>query len=95
MLSEGKIIMRPLINNDQEALARLANNKKIYDNVRDYFPFPYTQADAAAFINLTKQETTPSTFAIEYEKELSGIIGLVAQSDVYRKWLLAGRTVLE
>jgi len=35
MLSEGNIILRSLINNDQEALARLANNKKIYDNVRD------------------------------------------------------------
>ncbi len=85
MLSEGNMSLRPLTGSDQEALASLANNKKIWDNVRDYFPFPYTSKDAAAFITLTKQEETPMTFAIEYNRHFCGVIGLVGQSDVYRK----------
>jgi ribosomal-protein-alanine N-acetyltransferase len=85
MFKEDNIILRSLINSDEESLATLANNKKIWDNVRDYFPFPYTNNDAKTFINLTKQEEIPMTFAIEYNGQFCGIIGLEGQSDVYKK----------
>lgn len=84
MLTEGNIILRRLANDDQSSLARLANNKKVWDNVRDYLPFPYTEHDAEAFIRLTRQEDPPLSFAIEYEGQFCGMVGLVRQSDVYK-----------
>ncbi|MEP7143382.1 MAG: GNAT family protein [Ferruginibacter sp.] len=85
MLKEGNIILRPLLDDDQKSLTILANNKKIWDNVRDFLPSPYTNKDAETFINMTKQEDIPMTFAIEFREQFCGVIGLVRQCDVYRK----------
>jgi RimJ/RimL family protein N-acetyltransferase len=85
MLEDGKIILRQLNDNDASELARLANNKKIWDNLRDLMPYPYSIDNAVFFINLTKQEAPQVTFAIEFDKQLCGVIGLVPQQDVYRK----------
>jgi len=85
MLQHEKIILRPLNNNDSTELALLANNKKIWDNLRDYIPFPYTINDAISFINMVKDQKPFMTFAIEFDGHLCGVIGLVAQKDVYRK----------
>jgi RimJ/RimL family protein N-acetyltransferase len=85
MLQHEKIILRPLNDNDSPELARLANNKKIWDNLRDFIPFPYTIEDAIFFINMVKEEKPVMTFAIEFEEQLCGVISLVGQKDVYRK----------
>jgi [ribosomal protein S5]-alanine N-acetyltransferase len=85
MLQEGNIILRPLYGSDANILAQLANNKKIWDNTRDYLPFPYGIDDAISFIKLTQKETPQTTFAIEYDGQFCGVIGLVGQSDVYKK----------
>jgi len=82
---EEKIKIRHLKLSDKSELAKLANNKKIWDNLRDYIPFPYTESDADFFINLTKGEDPRQTFGIEYKGKLSGVIGLVMQKDVYQK----------
>ena len=82
MLEKGHILLRPLLDEDQKSLAKFANNKKIWDNVRDLLPNPYTIKDAEIFINITKQEDPPMTFAIEFHKQFCGVIGLVRQSDV-------------
>ena len=84
MLEQGHILLRPLTEEDQKSLATLANNKKIWDNVRDLLPHPYTIKDAEIFINSTRQENPPKTFSIEFYKQFCGVIGLVVQSDVYR-----------
>lgn len=85
MFTEGNVNLRRLTNDDQSSLARLVNNKKIWDNVRDFLPFPYTENDAATFIGLTMQEMLPMTFAIEYKGQICGVIGLTRQTDVYKK----------
>jgi ribosomal-protein-alanine N-acetyltransferase len=85
MLKEGNIILRPLSDSDENALAQLANNKKIWDNVRDYLPFPYGIDDAISFIKLTQKENPQTTFAIVYGGQFCGVIGLVGQSDVYKR----------
>ena len=85
MLTQDNIILRRLTDNDQQPLANLANNKKIWDNVRDYLPYPYTENDAANFINLANQEEIQMIFAIEYNGRFCGVIGLIGQSDVYKK----------
>ena len=85
MLSEGKIGLRSLKIDDKMSLASLANNKNIFDNVRDYLPFPYKESDAEEFIQLVQKENPQTTFAIEYEGQFCGMCGLMLQADVYRK----------
>ena len=36
---------------DAPALAKLINNKKVQDNLRDGLPFPYGEEDAKAFLS--------------------------------------------
>lgn len=82
---EEKIKIRHLKLSDKAELAKLANNKKIWDNLRDHIPFPYKESDAEFFIDLTNKEDPKQTFGIEYKGKLSGVIGLVIQKDVYKK----------
>ena len=40
MLAEGQIVLRSPVEKDILFIAKLANNKKVWDNLRDYFPHP-------------------------------------------------------
>jgi len=82
---EGNVRLRPLRYADREILGGLANNIKIWNNLRDMFPHPYTLDDAEKFIDMVKQQDPQLTFAIEFEHKLVGVIGMVLQPDVYRK----------
>jgi len=79
------ITLRKLKPSDKNQLAILFNNKKIWDNLRDYIPHPYDEKDAEWFINFTLNEKNHYNFAIEYKNEFCGIVGLILQTDVYRK----------
>ena len=79
------IKLRRLESTDASRIASLANNKNVWDNLRDYIPYPYEEKDAEYFIGLTKQEDLAQTFGIiNSESELCGVIGLVLQKDVYK-----------
>jgi RimJ/RimL family protein N-acetyltransferase len=78
------IQLRRFSNMDQVRLAELCNNIKIWNNVRDFLPNPYTLQNAIEFIYFCEAEQQPITFAIDYKGELAGCIGLVLQTDVYR-----------
>ena len=84
MLQADKIILRKLKEEDLPVLAQLANNKKIWINVRDVLPQPYTLDDAIFFFNLIKDEQPQVSFAIEYDGTFCGMIGLMPQTDVFR-----------
>lgn len=84
-LSEGDITLRRLRENDAARMARLANNEKISRNLRDGFPHPYTLDDAITFINNCRDQDPVTTFAIEYQGEYVGNIGILPGQDVYRK----------
>jgi len=84
-IAEENILLRPLRYSDREKLAELANNKKIWNNLRDMFPHPYTYADADKFIDMVKQQDPLRTFAIEFESSFVGVIGIVLLQDVYCK----------
>lgn len=79
-----KTLLRNLNLSDVPAIAAFANNIKIWNNVRDSFPYPYTENDAKMFIESVQNESPQTTFAIEYEREIAGVTGLIIQSDVYR-----------
>lgn len=80
-----KIEIRPLELRDVSALTLLANDRKVWENVRDYFPFPYTQKDAEWFVNFSLEMAVNENFAITFEDEFCGVISANVQTDVYRK----------
>ncbi len=80
-----RVELRKLRTSDANALAILMNNKKIWDNLRDYVPFPYALKDAQDFIKRDAEDTKNAVFAIDFNKEFCGIIGLFKGADVYRK----------
>ena len=79
-----KVGLRELKPDDTNRLSELANNKNIWNNLRDFFPFPYTKENARDFIDRCIKEDPKVTFAIEYKEELVGVAGLVLQSDINR-----------
>ena len=80
------LILRPWKQRDAEALALMANNKNIADNLRDGFPFPYSFEDALNWLRLILPENFPPRFfSITVDKVLTGSIGLVSKADIYRK----------
>jgi len=82
-LVEGLVRLRPLRYADKKILASLANNKNIWNNLRDMFPSPYAVSDAEKFIDIAKTHDPTLNFAIEYEHEFAGVIGIIPQQDVY------------
>lgn len=82
---KNSVQLRRLQPEDAPQLAMLANNKKIWDHLRDLLPHPYLETDAVEFINLTLREDPPQNFAITYQGELCGVIGIILQADVYKK----------
>lgn len=80
-----KVILREWKKSDAGPLAKIANNKKIWDNVRDRLPFPYTKKDAKEWLSLVKKQETVTTFCLEADGQLAGSIGFTLKEDVYRK----------
>lgn len=78
-MNHQEVSLRKLFPSDRLPLAELANNKKIWDNLRDYFPHPYTIKDADAFIAMTQKEHPQTTFAINHKNGFVGVIGLIVR----------------
>lgn len=77
------VTIRKLRESDAENLAKYGNNKKIWDNMRDYFPNPYSLEDGKNFVNLISSKEPITTFALAYDDQLVGIIGYNLQTDIY------------
>jgi len=69
---------------DAEPLARHADNRKIWLNLRDAFPHPYTGHDAREFIRSVRNRVPETTFAIAVNEEPVGSVGFVLRPDVER-----------
>jgi RimJ/RimL family protein N-acetyltransferase len=79
------IKLRPFRLEDAPRLTELANNIKIAENLRDGFPHPYTLTDAENFLKMCMDQNPTQAFAIEYNGEYVGNIGVHPEKDVYRK----------
>jgi ribosomal-protein-alanine N-acetyltransferase len=75
---------------DVKELARIANNKKIWDNVRDRLPYPYTESNAKEWLEFVRKQDLVTTFCVEVDGHVAGSIGLVLKDDVYRKTVEIG-----
>ncbi len=91
----SKIQIRPWKKEDAQQLASIANNKKIWQNVRDHFPHPYTNKNALDWIAHTQQQKPILNMAITVDGEIAGSIGILLKEDVYRKSLEIGYFVGE
>ncbi|MHB1051265.1 MAG: GNAT family N-acetyltransferase [Bacteroidota bacterium] len=83
-------LLRPWRHGDEPSLVLHANNRKIWENVRDHFPFPYTMPDADRWIFHASTALYNTVFAIVVNGKAAGSIGLVQKDDVYKKSMELG-----
>jgi len=65
-------------------LARYANNRRVWANLRDRFPSPYTDEDAELWVRHATRAVPATDFAIQVGDEAGGGIGIVLKDDVDR-----------
>ena len=69
---------------DAAGLAEGANNRNVWLCVSDRMPWPYTLADAEAYLQKTFTCPDEQSFCIEVNGAVGGGIGIRPGSDVYR-----------
>jgi ribosomal-protein-alanine N-acetyltransferase len=87
LIAEGGVVLRRLRERDLPAMAALANNRKVWNNLLDAFPHPYAMMDAQAFHDrLAARLGPPSTFAVTLAQDdtFVGVVGADALPDVHR-----------
>lgn len=89
------LILRPWQKQDAQALAAIANNRNIWNNMRDFFPSPYTVSDALQWITKTAADNPVQHFAILWQQKIVGGCGCILKEDVYRKNIEVGYYVGE
>ena len=85
MIVNGDLILRQFRRDDREALAKLADNVNVSKYLTDRFPSPYTLADSDCWIAKVGSEDVPHNFAIEWQDQFVGSIGLAPLGDVYHR----------
>jgi [ribosomal protein S5]-alanine N-acetyltransferase len=83
-LALSSCIVRSWETDDVQSVARHANNRRIWLNLRDRFPHPYTEHDAISFIRRVRSNRPETTFAIEVDGEAAGGIGFMLLQDIER-----------
>lgn len=59
-----RCLLREWRRGDEPSLVRHANNRNVWINLRDVFPYPYTQADARNWIRLASTNGLNLVFAL-------------------------------
>lgn len=78
-------VVRTWQDDDRASLVRHANNRRVWRNLKDRFPHPYTDEDAAAWLALARSDSDKTGFAIEIDGACAGGIGLVPLADVHAR----------
>lgn len=68
---------------DAQSIARYANNRSIWRNMRDRLPHPYSVDDAVQFLEGFALKHPDTCFAISVEGEAVGSIGLELNGDIF------------
>lgn len=80
----GEYTIRDWKMEDAPTIAKHADNRKIWQNLRDGFPHPYRIQDAKMFIERVNEAHPRTVFAVATESEAIGSIGLMLGADVHR-----------
>jgi len=91
----NNIILRPWQKQDAQELAAVANNRNIWNNVRDALPSPYTVMDALQWIAHVNKHNPVMNFAIVCDGVVVGSIGCHPKEDISRKNIEIGYFVGE
>jgi len=75
-------ILRYWQSGDELTLVKHANNRRIADNLRNIFPFPYTQNDAQWWINHNISSPKRQNLAIVINNEACGSMGIIPGTDI-------------
>ena len=81
----SNIVLRPWQKQDAQELASVANNRNIWNNVRDALPSPYTVMDAMQWISHVNSQSPVINFAIVCDGSVVGSIGCQPKEDISRK----------
>jgi RimJ/RimL family protein N-acetyltransferase len=77
-----KCTLRPWRAADRDELVVQANNRRVWRNLRDRFPHPYTRDDAARWLELAARMSPQTNFCIAVDGKPAGGIGLELRGDV-------------
>jgi RimJ/RimL family protein N-acetyltransferase len=80
----GPCVLRSWKLGDEVSLARNANDRGIWLNLRDRFPHPYTRQDAEKWIQFALAQSPETSFAIDVQGQAVGGIGLELHKDIER-----------
>lgn len=82
---------------DAKDLALALSNRKVQDNLRDGFPYPYTEQDGKDYISdmLSANEDDTFAFAVTADNKVVGSIGVFRQGNIHRKTAELGYYVAE
>lgn len=81
----NQVLLRDWRPGDEDSLARYANNRNVWINLRDRFPHPYTLADAEGWIEGPGQTSPQTQFAIVLDGEAIGGVGFELREDIFRR----------
>src|SRR5438552_18493288 len=79
-----KSIVRSWTNDDLGSLVKHADNRRIWLNLRDRFPHPYTKRDGRDFLRSALTQRPETAFAIDVGGEAVGGIGFAMLPDIER-----------
>ncbi len=77
-------VLRSWRPSDAAAIVKHADNPRIWLNLRDRFPSPYTMRDARTFLQANATRVPETGFAIDIGGEAVGSVGVMPQIDVER-----------
>lgn len=79
------LTLRDVEKGDLEDLARLANNRDIWINLRDVFPYPYSLKDAEDWFNHVQASPHLLCLTILVDSQVVGVGSLEFKPDVYKR----------
>ena len=77
-------VVRSFRDADATELARHANNRQVWLQLRDRFPYPYAVEDAREFIAHVRSRAPSTAFAVTVGDAPVGAIGVMLRDDVER-----------
>jgi RimJ/RimL family protein N-acetyltransferase len=84
VLESDRCVVRDYRPDDAASLAEQGNNRRVWQNLRDRFPHPYTEEGARGYIEFLKTQDDPTSWAIEVDGKAVGGISLHPREDIER-----------
>ena len=83
-MTAADVRLRAWRDDDVPELVRLANNRRVWVQLRDAFPHPYTPDAGRAWVSFANSHVPVTSFAVECDGVLVGGTGFVAGRDIER-----------